>query len=90
MIYLVIDDYEDLEGHFDLLGVYFSKEDLVKDFEKLKEISSNFVIYRTDISCLGENLEYFCNAQRFEEEHKEKFEYQLYLELKEKYEGANE
>ena len=36
-IYFAINEYEDLEYHFDLRGVYLSKEDLFEDLSAIKK-----------------------------------------------------
>ena len=40
-IYFAINEYEDLESHFDLRGVYLSKEDLFEDLSAIKKDNSS-------------------------------------------------
>ena len=40
-IYFAINECEELESHFDLRGVYFSKEDLLKDLNRIKNDDSS-------------------------------------------------
>ena len=92
-IYFAIDEFNDLEGHFDLQGVYFSEEDLLKDLKGIKK--NGYTIYRADNSCFvskeyeigivsGKFIE--CNIKDFEEKLKNKEEYDESLRLKKKYE----
>ena len=46
-IYFAINEYEDLESHFDLEGVYFSKEDLFEDLSEINKYG-NSVYYCED------------------------------------------
>ena len=40
-IYFAINEIEDLEAHFDLRGVYFSKEDLLEDLSAITKDGSS-------------------------------------------------
>ena len=46
-IYFAINEYEDLESHFDLEGVYFLKEDLFEDLSEINKYG-NSVYYCED------------------------------------------
>lgn len=92
-IYFAINEFNDLEGHFDLQGVYFSEEDLLKDLKGIKK--NGYKIYSTDNSCFvskeyeigivsGKFIE--CKIKDFEEKLKNKEEYEEYLRLKKKFE----
>ncbi len=92
-IYFAINEFNDLEGHFDLQGVYFSEEDLLKDLKGIKK--NGYSVYATDRSCFvskeyeigivnGKFIE--CNIKDFEEKLKNKEEYEEYLRLKKKFE----
>lgn len=83
-IYLAISEYEDLEYHMDIEGLYFSKEDLFKDFEKIK--NNKFDIYKTDKSSFINEAFEKCNIKELEKEFIKHNEYNEYLRLKEKYE----
>lgn len=88
-IYFAINEYDDLESHFDLEGVYFSKEDLFKDLKTIRKEGYN--IYSIDNSMFtsyklkGSSLN-LCNMSEILEEYNEREEYEKYLRLKEKYE----
>ena len=92
-IYFAINECEDLESHFDLEGVYFSKEDLFKDLKTIRKEEYN--IYSIDGSMFtnyklrGSSLN-LCNISEILEEYNEREEHKEYLRLKEKYEGGNE
>lgn len=88
-IYFAINECEELESHFDLRGVYFSKEDLLEDLSAIKKgdssvyscENSRFInpkVYRASLH--QENMSELLN------ELKEQNEYKEYLRLKEKYE----
>ena len=86
-IYFAIGEFDDLESHFDLECVYFSKEDLLKDLRKIKE--SRYSIYSTDKTVsIDEGRLVHHEFSEFEEEAKESEEYKEYLRLKEKFEEA--
>ena len=89
-IYFAINEYEDLEYHFDLRGVYFSKEDLFEDLSAIKKDGSSVYSCEDSIfinpkinrgSLHQENMSELLN------ELNEQNEYKKYLELKEKYEN---
>lgn len=88
-IYFAINEFEDLESHFDLEGVYFSKEDLFKDLETIRKEGYN--IYSVDASMFtnyklkGSSLN-LCNMSKILEEFNEQEEYGEYLRLKAKFE----
>lgn len=88
-IYFAINECDDLESHFDLRGVYFSKEDLLEDLNAIKKGDSS--VYSCEDSMFinpkahrgslhQENMSELLN------ELKEQNEYKEYLRLKEKYE----
>lgn len=86
-IYFAIDEYKDLESHFDLECVYFSKEDLLKDLRKIEK--NKYSIFSTDKTVsIDENRLVYHEFSEFEKEVKEQEEYKEYLRLKEKYENA--
>jgi hypothetical protein len=88
-IYFAINECEDLESHFDLEGVYFSKEDLFEDLPTIK--SNNLSIYSCEDSVF-KNTKINRGSLQLEsksellKELKEQNEYKEYLRLKEKYE----
>ena len=84
-IYFAIDESYDVESHFDLKWVYFSKEDLLKDLTKIEE--NGHSIYSTDGTVsIDEGRLLYHEFSEFEEEAKEQEEYKEYLRLKEKFE----
>ena len=87
-IYFAINECEELESHFDLRGVYFSKEDLLKDLNRIKNDESSVYscedsIFITEAKNL---LLYQESMSKLLKELKEQNEYKEYLRLKEKYE----
>ncbi len=88
-IYFAINEYDDLESHFDLRGVYLSKEDLLEDLSAIKEDDSlvyscedsMFVNPRVNRGSLRQE-----NMSEFLDELNEQNECKEYLRLKEKYE----
>ena len=86
-IYFAINECEDLESHFDLRGVYFSKEDLLKDLSRIKHDDSS--VYSCEDSIFvtkADSLLHQENMSELLKELKEQNEYKEYLRLKEKYE----
>jgi hypothetical protein len=88
-IYFAIGEYDDLESHFDLRGVYFSKEDLFEDLSAIKEDGSS--VYSCEDSMFINpkmNRGSLCqeNMSELLEELNKQSEYKEYLRLKEKYE----
>lgn len=85
-VYFAINETEDLEFHFDLEYVYFSKEDLIKDLKKIKDWG--YSIYSADntVSIDDDNKLTKHTFKEFEKELKESNEYKEYLRLKEKFE----
>lgn len=88
-IYFAINECEDLESHFDLEGVYFSKEDLLEDLSAINECDgsvyscedSMFINPKVNRGSLQQE-----NMSELLKELKEQNEYKEYLRLKEKYE----
>lgn len=88
-IYFAINECEDLESHFDLEGVYFSKEDLLEDLSAIKENDdsvyscedSMFVNPKVNRGSLRQE-----NMSELLKELNERSEHKEYLRLKEKYE----
>ena len=88
-IYFAINEYEDLEYHFDLRGVYLSKEDLLEDLSSIKKDGSSvyscedsmFINPKVNRGSLHQE-----NISEFSNELNEQNEYKKYLKLKEKYE----
>lgn len=92
-IYFAIDQFTDWEGHFDLVGVYFSEEDLLKDIRMIR--ANNYSIYsatESTLDCKSSNLkkhttiEFMEKLKEKELKEKEEQEYKEYLRLKEKFE----
>lgn len=85
-IYLAIDEYEDLESHFDLKGIYLSKKDMINDIDNIKR--NRLSIYVADESRCKFNPHGYekCNIKEFEKEIIEHNEYNEYLRLKAKFE----
>lgn len=84
-IYFAIGEFNELEPHFDLEYVYFSKEDLLKDLRKIKK--NEYSIYSTDKTVsIDKNRLVYHEFSEFEKELKEQEEYKEYLRLKEKFE----
>lgn len=87
-IYFAIGEFNELESHFDLGCVYFSKEDLLKDLRKIKK--NEYSIYSTDKTVsFDKNRLVYHEFSEFEKELKEQEEYKEYLRLKEKFEKEN-
>ena len=89
-IYFAINECEDLESHFDLRGVYFSKEDLFEDLSEIKNDGSS--VYSCEDSMFINPKVYRGslhqeNMSELFEELNEQNEYKEYLRLKEKYEN---
>ena len=95
-IYFAINEYDDMESHFDLEGVYFSKEDLLKDLKKIKR--NGYAIYSIngtrfldmDKSKGHNSMLVPLDIKEFEKELKEQEEYDTYLKLKEKFEKSDD
>lgn len=89
-IYFAIEMFftEDKKDHFELKGVYFSEEDLLKDFDKIR--SYNYFIYSAEDSCVIDDLKHLTKHTTKEfadklEILKEEEEYKEYLRLKRKF-----
>ena len=88
-IYFAIDECDDLESHFDLRGVYLSKEDLLEDLNVIKKDGSSvyscedsmFINPKVHRGSLHQE-----NISELLKELNERNEYKEYLRLKEKYE----
>ena len=80
-VYFVINEMEDLEPHFDLEYVYFTKGDLIRDLREIKDCG--FSIYSADntISFNNKNKLTKHTFSEFEEGLKESDEYKEYLRL---------
>ncbi len=88
-IYFAIDEIKTLESHFDLEGVYFSKEDLFEDLNTIKQEGCS--VYSCEDSMfinpkINRGLLYQENMSELLNELNEQNEYKEYLRLKEKYE----
>lgn len=89
-IYFAIYECDDLESHFDLRGVYLSKEDLLEDLSAIKEDGSSvyscedsmFINPKVHRGSLHQE-----NMSELLDEFAEQNEYKEYLRLKEKYEN---
>ena len=89
-IYFAINEYDDLESHFDLKGVYLSKEDLLEDLSAIKKDGrsvyscedSMFINPKVNRGSLHQE-----NMSKLLDEFAEQNEYKEYLRLKEKYEN---
>ena len=87
-IYFAVNEFEDLESHFDLEGVYLSKEDLMYDLPTIEK--NGHSVYYCDDSVIENTKTYKdtfhqCNMSELLNELKEQNEYKEYLRLKEKY-----
>lgn len=88
-IYFAIYECDDLESHFDLRGVYLSKEDLLEDLSAIKKDGSSvyscedsmFINPKVHRGSLHQE-----NMSELLDELAEQKEYKEYLRLKEKYE----
>lgn len=89
-IYFAINEYDDLESHFDLKGVYFSKEDLLEDLSAIKK-DGNLIYSCEDSMFINPKINrgslHQENMSKLLEELNEQNEYKEYLKLKEKYEN---
>lgn len=83
-IYFAINEYDDLESHFDLKGVYFSKEDLLEDLSDIKNDGSSVYSCEDSIFIKRGSLHQE-NISELLKESNERNEYKKYLRLKEKY-----
>ena len=89
-MYFAINECEDLEYHFDLRGVYLSKEDLFEDLSTIKKDGSSvysckdsmFINPKINRGSLHQE-----NMSELLKELNERNEYKHYLRLKEKYEN---
>ena len=86
-IYLVIEEFSDLEDHFEFNHIFLSKEELILNFTKIKnEIGKDYIsVYRTNRSCSYNELE-IVDLKQLLGEVAQKDEYNLYLKLKAKFE----
>lgn len=90
-IYFAINEYDDLEYHFDLEGVYISKKDLFEDLSVIEKYDysvyscedSMFINQINRGSLHQENMSELLNKLNEQNEYKE------YLRLKEKYEKCS-
>lgn len=89
-IYFAINEYDDIESHFDLRGAYLSKESLLEDLSAIKEDGSSVYSCEESVfinpkvnrgSLHQENMSELLNELNEQNEYKE------YLRLKEKYEN---
>ena len=90
-IYLAINEFDDLESHFDLRGVYLSKEDLLEDLSLIKAEGS--LVYSCEDSMfinpkINRGSLHQENMSELLNELNERNEYKKYLKLKEKYENV--
>lgn len=88
-IYFAINECEDLESHFDLEGVYLSKEDLFEDLSAIKK--DGYSVYSCEDSMfvnpkVNRGSLHQENMSELLNELNEQNEYKKYLRLKEKYE----
>ena len=86
-IYFAINEWEDLEYHFDLKGVYLSKDDLLKDLIDIKNDGS-FVYSCEDSIFIRRGSLHQEDMSELSKELNEQDEYKEYLRLKEKYENV--
>ena len=90
-IYFAINEYDNLESHFDLRGVYLSKEDLFEDLSVIKKDGSS--VYSCEDSMftnpkINRGSLHQENMSELLNELNEQNEYKKYLKLKEKYEDV--
>ena len=89
MIYIVVDEYEDLETHFDLENVFSSKEELLKGWASVKKerggLKGDWNVYCTEGFASNQVLT-DCDKKAIEKEFQEIEEKKLYLKLKKKFE----
>lgn len=86
-IYFAINELDDLEYHFDLRGVYFSKDDLLKDLIDIKNEGSSVYSCEDSIFIRRGSLHQE-DMSELSKELNEQDEYKEYLRLKEKYENV--
>lgn len=83
IVYFAVYEDEDLEPHFDLEYVYFTKGDLLRDLKKIK--NCGYSIYSADntVSFNNNNKLTKHTISEFEKELEESDEYKEYLRLSE-------
>ena len=90
-IYFAINECEDLESHFNLEGVYFSKEDLLEDLSEINKYGNSVYYCEDSVFINPEVNRGSLHQEKMSEllnELNEQNEYKEYLRLKEKYENV--